>query len=494
MSLDGSLWMAMGAGLLLGFVLAWVVSLRRNAARRHADEVRLRRRVADAQHELDAQRARHAKANDDAQQRQQTLERALAESEETVALLSDEKLPAFEAELQLRNRRILELDREVSVLRARVADAKDEHETVARQLESAALELEQHAAEREQFAASRAALQRLETEIHTLKQALERARSTIEELRGGIAERDTQLVAIRELERKVDELRAAVARRDDALREAHREAQARSSQLARLREELEIATGRGRQQQQLLQARTDRIAHLETESVARSADRDKLRREVASLRAELPNLQGLISAGQQTIAELRARIGAYEKQVPDYEAALRSRNEHIARLDRDFTALQQQLPTLNDALRERESSIEDLISELGRQRRRTAELQARLASHREQRAAHRDAKVIELHQHRAGEAGEKATGTTTFARRPGADNLRRIRGIGPAVERALNRGGIFRFAQLAALTDDQVCGLEQQMPGIGKRLARYDWLAQARELAGGSSGGIRSGG
>lgn len=61
------------------------------------------------------------------------------------------------------------------------------------------------------------------------------------------------------------------------------------------------------------------------------------------------------------------------------------------------------------------------------------------------------------------------------------DDLKIIKGIGPAIERKLNNAGIFTFAALSQLSSEQ---LESIIGGQVRRLQdENDLLAQARELA-----------
>ena len=64
------------------------------------------------------------------------------------------------------------------------------------------------------------------------------------------------------------------------------------------------------------------------------------------------------------------------------------------------------------------------------------------------------------------------------------DDLKRIRGIGPVNEKALNTLGIFKFSQIAAWTPANVDWVEASLSFPG-RIEREDWIAQAKLLADG---------
>jgi poly(3-hydroxybutyrate) depolymerase len=62
-----------------------------------------------------------------------------------------------------------------------------------------------------------------------------------------------------------------------------------------------------------------------------------------------------------------------------------------------------------------------------------------------------------------------------------ADDLTRIAGIGPKLQADLQTAGITRLAQLARLTAKQATALDTKL-GLRGRLAREDWVGQAKRL------------
>jgi predicted flap endonuclease-1-like 5' DNA nuclease len=74
---------------------------------------------------------------------------------------------------------------------------------------------------------------------------------------------------------------------------------------------------------------------------------------------------------------------------------------------------------------------------------------------------------------RGGDVLERA------ADRNGIDDLKRIKGIGPAIEKTLNRLGIYRFDQLAALSPAEVNRVAGELRGFHSRIEREDWVGQA---------------
>ncbi len=61
------------------------------------------------------------------------------------------------------------------------------------------------------------------------------------------------------------------------------------------------------------------------------------------------------------------------------------------------------------------------------------------------------------------------------------DKLTDIKGIGPVAEKQLNEQGIKTFAQIAALTKDEIAQVDEHMPFSADQIT--DWQAQAKKLA-----------
>lgn len=64
-----------------------------------------------------------------------------------------------------------------------------------------------------------------------------------------------------------------------------------------------------------------------------------------------------------------------------------------------------------------------------------------------------------------------------------ADDLKRIKGIGPKLEILCNRLGFWHFDQIANWTDDEIAWVDVNLEAFKGRVTRDDWVAQARVLA-----------
>lgn len=78
-------------------------------------------------------------------------------------------------------------------------------------------------------------------------------------------------------------------------------------------------------------------------------------------------------------------------------------------------------------------------------------------------------------------AGKKPALLTT-ARAGGADDLKKIKGVGPKLEQTLNGMGIYHYDQIAGWTAEELAWVDDNIEGFKGRASRDEWVAQAREL------------
>jgi NADH-quinone oxidoreductase subunit E len=75
--------------------------------------------------------------------------------------------------------------------------------------------------------------------------------------------------------------------------------------------------------------------------------------------------------------------------------------------------------------------------------------------------------------------------TLAAPRAAGADDLKKIKGVGPKLEAMLNSMGFYHFDQIARWTDKEVAWVDDNLEGFKGRVTRDGWVAQARILAAG---------
>ena len=80
--------------------------------------------------------------------------------------------------------------------------------------------------------------------------------------------------------------------------------------------------------------------------------------------------------------------------------------------------------------------------------------------------------------------GEGSKPATLSAARGGkADDLKKIKGVGPKLEKLCNSLGFFHFDQIAAWSTDEIAWVDANLEGFKGRVSRDGWVAQAKLLA-----------
>jgi predicted flap endonuclease-1-like 5' DNA nuclease len=86
----------------------------------------------------------------------------------------------------------------------------------------------------------------------------------------------------------------------------------------------------------------------------------------------------------------------------------------------------------------------------------------------------------------AAEAGEATRPAALDGPRAGgADDLKRIKGIGPKLEELCNSMGFYHFDQIANWTPAEIAWVDENLEGFKGRVVRDNWAEQARLLAAG---------
>jgi large subunit ribosomal protein L21 len=195
-----------------------------------------------------------------------------------------------------------------------------------------------------------------------------------------------------------------------------------------------------------LAAREEALRRAHQELEAARAHAAALLAESHKQKLALDQLQARV----RSEAELRVRLSAEQAESE------RQRRQRVEELERQLASLHQ---------------LQASVGELRRLAAGAAEYQAHNAELERALAAARQ-RVAELEQRPAVPA-------------PGADELTRIRGIGPAFERALHAQGIHSLAQIAALQDADIAALAPVLRVRPERIARDDWRGQAAALLAG---------
>ena len=79
-------------------------------------------------------------------------------------------------------------------------------------------------------------------------------------------------------------------------------------------------------------------------------------------------------------------------------------------------------------------------------------------------------------------AAEEKAAPKKAAKAEGADDLKTLSGVGPALEKKLHDAGVTTFAQIAAWTADDIAAMDEKLSFKG-RIEREGWVEQAKKLA-----------
>ncbi len=230
--------------------------------------------------------------------------------------------------------------------------------------------------------------------------------------------------------------------------------------------------------------------------------RDELQREIKDIRG---NLETALTERDQLQSDMAAKGVDAD--------TLQERDDRIAHLSKELENWQDRLPPLIERFRERNADAERLEMELEEARKRIRELEESrehdvVDAHEQTRiepvtdpeeltdgldASNDPADNFE--EEEAEEPGADGGDTSiaeafneafnerlTEADHDARDDLKQIKGVGPAIEKTLNELGIFSFRQIADMSEYDIDRVAQRLKGFRSRIYREDWIGQAREL------------
>jgi len=198
------------------------------------------------------------------------------------------------------------------------------------------------------------------------------------------------------------------------------------------------------------------------------ARRDRLQLEIKNVRA---SLEMSISERDQLRSDMRAEAGA--------TAAIRNKDLQIAKLQTELDNWQIRLRPLIDKFRQGNVDAGQLEANLAAARQRIEELEA---------SSEPDQTRIEAVQGPGTLTDGRGASNDPNDERPehapsdSRDKLQAIKGVGPAIETTLNEMGIFRFQQIAEMSEYEIDRVATRLKGFRSRIYREDWIGQAREL------------
>jgi|GEM_PF-4381280 len=333
----------------------------------------------------------------------------------------------------------------------------------------------------------------------------QRLRERDAELDSALSVSASAQASIRQLRERLQDAEEVQAGHDHELESLHRELSFRTMAVETLQTELEVAQDARAQQDAEIQRGRNQTIRLERKIDERNVEvltarnewdrireeRDTLDRELLLTRNELADAQlgeldrANLASARDRIDDLKRQLSLQRNQAAVLREELREQTAEIAILEdgRRFDAMRiAQVENLEEQVeeadREAANARREIEGERAENRRLTEELK-QLSSKVE-------------HLERVDEPVRPvAVETTTEPLHPSwlltapegkADDLKKIKGIGPALEQSMNALGIFHFHQIASWAAKDVEWATSQIDTLRGRVERDDWVEQAANL------------
>jgi len=238
-------------------------------------------------------------------------------------------------------------------------------------------------------------------------------------------------------------------------------------QLKEMRGELEVVTA---QREKFKSESKDRVTRDETSLMAireRDSKIFRLSRELNSWQSRVPPLVEKFRERDQEAQEIEAELQQALDRIAALETAIGPDNTRIEPVDPNSLAdgLNASNDPLDGASGEFETQLVDQNTSYDEGINEDDSDQPDTVIDDDEQTVEADALVND------SEVADDAS-----------DDLKQIKGVGPAIEKTLNDLGIYRFNQIAEMSEYDIDRVAQQMKGFRSRIYREDWVGQARSL------------
>ena len=285
----------------------------------------------------------------------------------------------------------------------------------------------------------------------------------------------------------------------DALKEAFERRDKLQRQIKDIRGDLERAVAQRDQLQTDMRARTD--------GGDRVKEKDgqifKLSRELEGWQDRLPPLIERFQVRNEEAIQLEADLAAAREKINALETMIGSDQTRVEPVDPD--SLTDGMDASNDSLDETSDAnsgtqqdymdpepaddvFVEVVDESDESIVDSEEMDSIMETFQEtatnQLLGDLDDLKNELSEDEAADEVAKSPEPEAIARSNGdlRDNLKQIKGVGPAIEKTLNEMGISRFNQIAEMSEYDIDRVAKRLKGFRSRIYREDWIGQARYL------------
>ena len=222
--------------------------------------------------------------------------------------------------------------------------------------------------------------------------------------------------------------------------------------------------------------------------------RRSFRGQTDQLQAQLQDRQRVITDMKTKLDRCTAKRVALERELTDVRTHLSGQGIDTATVERRTPTPSEAMPTARtdassrtrvptasppeaDQVRDSPGQRFREQRSTARQTSRSAPSSAKAAKLSKPRSKHDDA--LQRVRDRVGHINFDRIGTAEARQR---DDLKEIKGIGIFIEKKLNALGIYTFEQIARFNEEDQQTVNEAIEFFPGRVARDEWVAQAREL------------
>jgi predicted flap endonuclease-1-like 5' DNA nuclease/archaellum component FlaC len=329
--------------------------------------------------------------------------------------------------------------------------------------------------------------------------------SELEPLQRKVQERETAISQLEtDFQTLQEENKSQIAKLQETIAELKPlQTQLESSQneSARLNTELQTVAHQKDQEISNLKNEIAELAYMREEMKERDTTIERLesqlRTQTTTKDGEIARLQTLRQKQEKEIRDITAEFA----ELAPLKATVLERQNEISHLQKELQTLsrskQEKIDGLQRSLKDHEASIQHLNARLKAATQNQAELkrlrqQSSELSALRDKLKQRDATIADLRkQLAAGRRRAKPAAVPKRAvRRPRKkqlytppkekDDLKRIFGIGPVMEKTLNKLGVTSFQQIARFTRKDIERVAKALQSFPDRIVRDDWVGGAK--------------
>ena len=343
-------------------------------------------------------------------------------------------------------------------------------------------------------------LAELETDLHTKGQALDTAIYELKLKTSAVMTLESKIASLESLGRSAQAELASRQDRIEALQQQLKDSEARSvssrseldAQLERLADQETTLAAYANEVRQANAARTKAqqdLAHKEQELLElqrRVADTDGDRKELDRVRAKLEALEPAQGRVHWLEVQLSEKEAQHRNAVHRLEEDLAARDRRLAEqghLERLLAERDQQLSALERRLAELHAVQAELAGQakiMGDQEEEISRLRKRLGEVRAALRVRDDGGPVLARPNGPANQLSLQIPPPKMPAAPRKDDLKKIQGISPAIERALNKMGTFTYVQIARWKPNDIARVAKKLDALPGRIKPDHWVAGAK--------------